>query len=327
MRRGLAKEKPSAPFRYRNRALTGAVFPCRLVAPAMTSRPNPTDRSHHLRGVALMLISAACFTGNILLVRALGQFGAVSAWLLVCVRFVTGLAVVSLAYRRAFAPRHLFTNPLLVWRGVVGGCATGLTYLTIVELGAGRATFIGNTYVVWAGLIAVWALGERFRPALAVGCTATLAGIALLTDVAGTGLHPRFYDVVALLTAVGAAIAVVLIRQLHAREHTSTIFAAQCLYGLLICGVPALAHPGALPGGAIPLIAVASICAAAGQLSMTRAFRDLPVGEGSLLQMLVPLGVAAGGALLFGERFSPLEMAGAALILIGTAVPTLRRAT
>jgi drug/metabolite transporter (DMT)-like permease len=289
----------------------------------MTTRLTHLARTQHRHGITLMLISTSCFTANILLVRALGQHGAVSAWFLVCVRFITGLAVVSTVYRREFAPRHLLTNPRLILRGVVGGLATGLTYLTIVKLGAGRATFIGNTYVIWAGLIAVWALGEKFHRPLALGCMATLSGIALLTNVIGTGLHPGFYDVVALLSAFGAAIAVVLIRQLHAREHTATIFAAQCAYGLLICGGPAVIHFIPLSASAWALVALASGCAAAGQLSMTRAFRDLPVGEGSLLQMLVPLGVAVGGVMLFQENFTPVELIGAVLILIGTALPAL----
>jgi drug/metabolite transporter (DMT)-like permease len=290
----------------------------------MTNRLSHATRTQHRHGITLMLISTSCFTANILLVRALGLHGAASAWLLVCLRFITGLAVVSTVYRREFAPRHLLTNPRLVLRGVIGGLATGLTYLAIVKLGAGRATFIGNTYVVWAGLLAVWALDEKFHRPLALGCVATLSGIALLTNVISTGLHPGLYDVVALLSAFGAAIAVVLIRQLHAREHTSTIFAAQCAYGLLICGAPAVIHFQALSAGAWALAALASGCAAAGQLSMTRAFRDLPVGEGSLLQMLVPLGVAGGGVMLFQEAFTSAELIGAVLILIGTALPVLR---
>ncbi len=54
---------------------------------------------------------------------------------------------------------------------------------------------------------------------------------------------------------------------------------------------------------------------------MTRAFRDLPVGEGSLLQMFVPLGIAVGGALFFREHFLPHELLGAFLILVGSALP------
>jgi drug/metabolite transporter (DMT)-like permease len=52
---------------------------------------------------------------------------------------------------------------------------------------------------------------------------------------------------------------------------------------------------------------------------MTLAFRHLPAGEGSLWQMLVPVGVAIGGWLFFHERFSAPELVGAALILTGTA--------
>ena len=58
---------------------------------------------------------------------------------------------------------------------------------------------------------------------------------------------------------------------------------------------------------------------------MTRGFRELPVAEGSLLQMLVPLGIALGGAAFFGERFTPHELIGAALILGGTAFTAVRR--
>ena len=69
----------------------------------------------------------------------------------------------------------------------------------------------------------------------------------------------------------------------------------------------------------------AALSAGLGQITMTRAFRDLPVGEGSLLQILVPLGIALGGVVFFGERFAAYEMVGAAMILVGTVLPAARR--
>jgi drug/metabolite transporter (DMT)-like permease len=60
---------------------------------------------------------------------------------------------------------------------------------------------------------------------------------------------------------------------------------------------------------------------------MTRAFRDLPVAEGSLIQMLVPLGIATGGMVFFHERFALHEAIGAALILGATAFTAVRSAT
>ena len=70
-----------------------------------------------------------------------------------------------------------------------------------------------------------------------------------------------------------------------------------------------------------------SFFAASGQLAMTRAFRDLSVAEGSLMQILVPLGIATGGVLFFSERFTLHELVGGALILGGTAVTALRQPT
>ena len=128
------------------------------------------------------------------------------------------------------------------------------------------------------------------------------------------------YDLLGIASAFAAAYVVVTIRQLHATDHSSTIFAAQCVYGLLICGGPAVLHPQSIAPLAWMMMLLAGLFAAIGQITMTRAFRDLPVAEGSLLQMLVPLGIAVGGLVFFGEHFTPGELIGAALILGGTAL-------
>lgn len=278
-----------------------------------------------------MLLSASAFTANVLLIRALGQVQSVNIWLVCCSRFIVGLLLVSVVYRREFRPLHLFRNPKLVARGVSGGLGVCGFYLTIVHIGAGRATFINNTYIIFGALLAVVVLHERFRLALAIGGAAALAGLALLTNAFAAGYHTGFYDGIAILTAFTSAYVVVTIRQLHDSEHTSTIFASQCTYGLLICALPAmLGQVQAAP--AIPLshaawtvMLTAAVVSAAGQISMTAAFRDLPVAEGSLIQMLMPLGVAVGGVVFFHEHFAPHELAGAALILAGIAFTALRR--
>lgn len=291
----------------------------------MKTRPSPIHFSRHRRSIVLMLVSTVCFTANVLLIRALGQLQTVNVWLIAWARFAVGLGLVVTFFRREFRPGHLFRNRLLAERGLVGGIAIYGFYLTVLKIGAGRATFINSTYVIWGGLMAASALGERFRPSLAAGGIASLAGLALLTRPFGGGSHAGFYDLVAMLAAFASAHVVVVIRRLHAREHTATIFAAQCVYGLLICSAPAALHLQPLSAAIWGVILLASVCAGAGQLTMTRAFRDLPVAEGSLLQMLVPVGIAAGGMVFFGERFTPVEMAGAALILAGSLLPAVWR--
>lgn len=272
-----------------------------------------------------MVLSAAAFTANVLLIRALGQVQSVNVWLISCTRFVVGLTLIFAVYHREFQPIHLVRNPKLAVRGLVGSIGVFGYYLTVVKLGAGRATFINNTYVIMGALMAVVMLGERFRPALATGGLAALAGLALLTNAFGAEAHANLYDLLAIFVAVASAYVVITIRQLHATEHTSTIFAAQCAYGLLVCGVPAALHPEPVSLTAWAVMLIAGVFAGIGQLAMTRSFRDLPVAEGSLLQMLVPLGTAIGGALFFSEHFAVYELVSAALILGGTAFTALRR--
>lgn len=271
-----------------------------------------------------MLLSVAAFTANVLLVRALDNLHFANIWLVSCARFVVGLGVVAVVYRREWQPRNLVRNPRLIERGLLGGFGVYLTYLCVVKLGAGRATFINNTYVIWGALLAAWLLREKLRPALLTGGLCALTGLALLTNVLGGGT-PGLYDWLAVLSALVSAWVVVTIRQLHATEHSSTIFAAQCVYGLVLCGIPAALQLSPISGLGLAVTALASITAAVGQLAMTRAFRDLSVAEGSLLQMLVPVGIAAGGVVFFQERFTLHELAGAALILGGTAFIALRQ--
>jgi drug/metabolite transporter (DMT)-like permease len=191
-------------------------------------------------------------------------------------------------------------------------------YLTVVELGAGRATFINNTYVVMGGCLAVMLLGERLHALLLLGGVISLAGLALLTDVLATGGGPGFYDLVAVVVAFSSAWVVITIRQLHAAGvHTATIFSAQCAYGLLVCLGPAVVWFAPPSPTAWLVMTLAAICAGGGQIFMTRAFADLAVGRGSLLQMLVPLGVAAGGVVFFHEHFRPAEILGGLLIVAG----------
>ena len=287
----------------------------------MTSLPSIARSSARSR--MLMLGSAACFITNVLLIRALSGIESVSLWVVVSARFVVGLMIVLTIYRREFQPLRLFTRGKLVERGVLGAIGTLGFYYTVTRLGAGRATFINNTYVIWSGLLAVWVLRERLKPALLMGAVTTLLGLGLLTNPFARGATAGAYDAFALLIAVGAAWIIVTIRQLHKTEHSSTIFASQCVYGLLLCGVPAVGGLSTFTPVAWAVLALASACAGAGQLLMTHAFRELKVAEGALLQMLVPLGIAMGGMAFFGEHFTAAELLGGGLILAGAVAPAL----
>jgi drug/metabolite transporter (DMT)-like permease len=280
----------------------------------------------HARGVGLMLVSAALFASSVLLIRAVGRAESVNVWLISAVRFIVGLGLCFTVYHREFRPVRVFRQRLLIERGLLGGASVCAYYVALLRIGAGRATFINSTYLIWGGLFAVWALRERFRWSLGVGAVVALAGLALLTNVlAAAGAAPGGFDLLALATALASGWIVVTIRKLHATEHTATIFGSQCAYGLVVCALPAFWNLQAISTGALLLLVSAGLLAGFGQLAMTQAYRSLTVAEGSLIQMFVPIGIAVGGVLIFAEHFRPPELLGAGLILAGTALPLLHR--
>lgn len=287
----------------------------------------PADNRRHVtRGLALMLLAAACFITNVLLIRAVAQFHAINVWLVSTIRFAVGITVLLTVYRRETQFNRLFKRSKLAGRGIAGGLGVYAFYLTVAHIGAGRATFINNTYIAIGGLLAVWFLHEPFRKSIAIGSAFALTGLALLTNAFAPNSHVGWYDLLAVAAALNSAYIVITIRMLHADgEHTATIFAAQCVYGILICGIPGLLHLDAISLGAWALMLTAGFGAAAGQLAMTRAFRDLPVAQGSLMQIFVPVGIAIGGVVFFHEHFAVHDIIGAALIIGGTVFTLLKR--
>lgn len=289
------------------------------MSPADDSSSHRTadDAATASRGRLLMLASVVFFIANSLLVRLLGASFGVDSWLLSTARFAVGLLVVSLPFvpgGRASA-RALWRNPLLIARGVCGGTSVYVYYRTLAELGAGRATFINNTYIVWGALLATIFLRERLRPGIIAALVLGVGGIGLMVDLAPHGFAVTSSDAWALVGAVLAGIVIVVIRKLHERENTATIFAAQCSWGLLFSAAPSVTGWETPTALAAVLLVLSGVLAAVGQLTMTSAYRLLPVAEGSMSQTLVPLGIGIGSAVIFGEHYTTRGVIGAALIL------------
>lgn len=274
------------------------------------------------RGAAWMLLSLACFSGNSLLLKLLADHG-VDTWLALLVRFSVGLV----AMRVLFFPSlgRCFRTRLLVSRGVMGGVSTACFYLSIGPLGPGKATLIGTTWPAFAALAAYFLLGESLSAWSVAGIAVALGGLALLTGAVPVAtFHFGAWEAVGLTGALLAAGVIVVIRQLVRTESSATIFAAQCVYGLILTLPFAAAGWRPVSMGDAGLLLLAASGAAAGQIAMTEGFRHLPVAAGGALQMLVPLAVTAGGVTWFGESFTSAQAAGAALILGGT-LAALRR--
>ena len=283
------------------------------------------------RGLLLMLLSVFLFAANTLLLRALSlHLPAADGWTGLLYRGAIGMLMVAALYGfgRGLSWKALVGSKLVALRGLVGAFSTAAFYLTIAELGASRSVILNLTYPIFATLIAAWWLKEEISRTALLWMFAGFAGLAIFAG-GDAGHSFSKWDCLGLAGALGSGVVVVLIRKLRASEHAGTIYGSLCFYCILFA-LPLRAHTlGELPAAGHGALLAAAIIVGISQLVMTNAYRTLPVSRGSSVQMLLPLVTAAGAFVLFGERFTALELTGAALTLFATwrvaAAPNRRR--
>lgn len=277
-----------------------------------------------------MLVSVVAFTANSLLLRYFSGSGkGVSPDVAMFFRAGIGMIMVFFLFRGRRPTRvvPIFRERLLILRGLTGLLGTAVYYWTVPSLGAGMATLICNTYVIFASVIAVLAPGEKLTPARFTWLSLAFAGIALLIGPCNgsqDGFSLGWYEVVAIAGAILAASSVVLVRQLTLKHSIGTIYLAQCVWILIPVGITALPQLSGLGMMDIFLLLLAGSMAGSGQLMMNEGYRCLPVSKGASIQMLWPVTTATGGWLLFAETLTLLQIAGAILVLASIWMVSIR---
>lgn len=275
------------------------------------------DESGDFGGVLWMLASVVLFTANTLLIKAasLATAGA-DGWMASLFRGVIGIVLLQVLYGKGgkLGWRRMFSNRLVVARGLIGGVAIILFYITITELGAARATVLNLTYPMFATVIAAFWLGEKVPVATRWWLVAALAGLMVFLGIGSLAETPSAYDLLALLGALAAGWVVVIIRKLRHDEHPATIYGSLAVCTLLM-GLPSVGKLPALPPSGWGLLALAGFIVTFGQLMMTSAYQRLPIARGASLQMSLPVLTAVGAFAFFGESFETHELIGAVLTL------------
>ena len=235
------------------------------------------------------------------------------------VRFLFGLgACAAISVRRPLRARN---RTGLFWRGVFGGSAVLLYFLTIEHLPVGIATLLNYTAPVFTAVWAALFLGEPLD-ASSVGALATAtAGVALVSLGASRGspVGATRWILVGALSAVLSGAAVAVIRQVRKTDGAWEVFAAFCAAGALITGVPAV-HGWILPSARewwlLLGVGASSVVA---QMGLTWSMRYVRAAPAGIVQQLTPVAAIALGWLVYEDRISALSAVGAALALAGVS--------
>ena len=270
------------------------------------------DDGGDLKGTLWMLSSAVLFAANTLLIRGASlAAGGADGWQAALFRGGVGMLIIIVLFGRGrgFSPRRMFANRLVVMRGLIGGFGIITFYITITQLGAGRAIVINLTYPMFGTVIAAMWLKEKVSVATACWLVVALAGLVIFLSDDEMRLAPGFYDFVGLAGAFAAGWVVVIIRKLRNQEHPATIYGAQATCSLLM-GLPFLGDTVKLPFAGWGLLVAGAVIVTFSQLIMTSAYQRLSIAKGTSLQMTLPIFTAVGAFFSLGRGFRCTSLLG-----------------
>jgi drug/metabolite transporter (DMT)-like permease len=215
--------------------------------------------------------------------------------------------------------------------GILLGIDLAVWHRSIAWLGAGLATVLGNTQVIFVGLGAWLLQGERPRRPMLVAAPVAFLGITLVSGLGRSdayGENPVAGTLFGLLTGIAyAAFLLVFRRSSRADEAPFGAF--------FVCTIGAVLATGTIGGlsgdldssWAWPahgwLIALALGSQVTGWLLIAYALPRLAALETSILMLIQPMATVLWGRLVFAEDLSTIQWLGVGLVLFGVGLPAL----
>ena len=261
---------------------------------------------------------------------ALHSFSPLGAALLRGVAGALALGVVLATVRHpALRPRRLTRGS--TWRLLVLGTLSGPAFIIAMNLavslaGASITGFVAGSYAVLAALFAVPLLHERLEGTTIAALVLALVGAGLLAELRIGGTQSAGVGV-GMVAAVFFGTFLVLLRRwsrswdLPGPAVGTTglgLSAIAAAIGLPLLGVPVAPGPVDLDA----LAAVAWLALGPGALAailVVIGMRRLEARRASAFLLLIPPTAAIGSWLLLGETFTPVQVAGAGLVLVAMA--------
>jgi drug/metabolite transporter (DMT)-like permease len=250
-----------------------------------------------------------------------------------CAYALPFLFAVAVAERRAYGPRPS-SQVLLAWlAGVFFAVDLELYHHTIRLVGAGLATVLGNTQVVFVAVLAWLLLGERMALRTALAIPVVLGGVALISGIVGGdayGDDPQLGVIFGLATGLSYAGFLLVLRHGNAdlRRPAGPLFDAtlSATIASLVIGLP-LGEIDLVPSWPAHgyLLALAISAQVVGWLLISVSLPRLPAALTSVVLTLQPVGSVLLAMLLLAEEPSILQLIGAVAILAGLLLATIRR--
>jgi drug/metabolite transporter (DMT)-like permease len=270
---------------------------------------------HKTKGAALIFTACGFFCVAGVLIKAGSYIG---AYKLAFFRFAIGLCLIASAAMSGRAKLVFNNKKLLFLRGLTGGTAVFIGILSITKLGLGKGMVLISSYPIFASIFSAIFLKERLHVINVAAILTAMAGIYFVAYEQGQDFNFLVfgrYELLAVLGAIIAGVAINLIRKLHDTDNSLAIYFAQCVVGVWLVIIPAFSSDIVLGPKAVFLLLGMGASITIGQLLMTQGMKYVPVKIGSLLLLLDPVLCFIAGVLIFGESLTFSCVFGSAMVV------------
>jgi len=205
----------------------------------------------------------------------------------------------------------------LLARGGLGAISLLCYVLAVRQIPISEVNLTTNTTPVWAALSAYFSLGEAIHPRLLYAFPISFVGVVLVARGSLQGAWLGY--LCGLGSAFFAGLAYTYIRKvrhIEPRLIALSFLGIACLSSLPLLCAQGFTHSSLAPSPR--LILLMGVCGGWGQWFMTLGYRYNTAAVASSLSLAQIAFTVFLGMLILGERFSPIQWAGVALVLLGT---------
>ena len=217
--------------------------------------------------------------------------------------------------------------------GIFLGIDLEVWHETIIFLGAGPATFLGNSQIIFIALFAAFIFREKIPVMYYITVALVMTGLYLLTPSASATVNRTIGYMLGLIVGFTYAGMLIGLRYAKARSagkypellSLSTVFSAAAI--VIALYAVTVEHSTLVVWDArshVIMMVTAFMCQTLGWYLINNSITEIPAHEGSLLLMLQPLLATVWGCIFFLEPLGTVQVFGIILTLTGIIVYQLR---
>lgn len=248
-----------------------------------------------------------------------------------CAYAVPILVALAVWETRRYGPRPLRDRVIGAGAGVLFAIDLVFWHHSIVNVGAGLATVLGNLQVLLVAFAAWAVLGERPGRRIVIAVPVVFTGAVLISGVlesGGYGSNPALGAVFGVLTTIAYAGFLLVLRQVNRDvrrpagpllDATAVAALVAALSGVVVGDLDLV--PSWPAHGWLVLLAVSS--QVVGWLLISVSLPRLPAALTSVLLLVQPATAVLLAVVILGERPSALQLAGVAVVLAGVCFATV----